>query len=49
VPPGRGLTIQWNADPTLGRGDFVVESPQRVVDGRLDVALQALYERMTDV
>ncbi len=48
TPPGRGLTLQWLADPTLARGDFIVDSARRLVDGRLDAALQSLYERLGD-
>ncbi len=47
--PGSGRTaaaIQWVGDPTMERGEFVVESPQRIVDGRADFALRALYERL---
>jgi len=47
TPSGRLLAIQWVADPALERGGFVIESPQRLVDGRADVALRALYERLT--
>jgi flagellar assembly protein FliH len=43
---GRGLTLQWIADPTLERGSFLLETPARIVDGRVDVALHALYERL---
>jgi flagellar assembly protein FliH len=39
-------TVQWSADPALERGSFVVEGPQRIVDGRTDVALRDLYERL---
>jgi flagellar biosynthesis/type III secretory pathway protein FliH len=39
-------TIQWVADPALERGAFMLESPQRMVDGRLDVALRNLYDRL---
>jgi flagellar biosynthesis/type III secretory pathway protein FliH len=38
--------IQWSADPALERGAFVLESPQRMVDGRFDVALRNLYDRL---
>ena len=38
--------IQWVADPALERGAFVLESPQRMVDGRFDVALRNLYDRL---
>jgi flagellar biosynthesis/type III secretory pathway protein FliH len=43
---GRGLTLQWIADDALERGSFVLETPARVVDGRVDVALRELYERL---
>jgi flagellar biosynthesis/type III secretory pathway protein FliH len=42
----RGEPVQWLADPALERGSFVIESPQRVVNGNLDSALRALYERL---
>jgi flagellar biosynthesis/type III secretory pathway protein FliH len=48
TPQGRGLTLQWVPDPALERGSFVVESALRVVDGRTDVALRTLYERLGD-
>jgi len=44
-PPG-GRTVRWEADPALERGDIVVEGPQRLVDGRADVALRGIYERL---
>jgi flagellar biosynthesis/type III secretory pathway protein FliH len=40
-----GATLQWIADPELEAGGFLLESPQRIVDGRPDVALRNLYER----
>jgi len=43
---GEAFQIQWIADDRLGRGDCEVETPQRIVDGRIDHALLALYERM---
>jgi flagellar assembly protein FliH/type III secretion protein L len=43
---GRGQTLQWIADAALERGSFVLETPARIVDGRADVALRTLYERM---
>ncbi len=33
------------ADAEIAPGNFVIESPQRLVDGRTDVALRRLYER----
>jgi flagellar assembly protein FliH len=46
---GRRLRVHWIADPTLERGSFVLESPERLVDGRADVALRTLYERLGNV
>ncbi|MBD3163287.1 MAG: hypothetical protein GF346_12490 [Candidatus Eisenbacteria bacterium] len=45
-PPERrpGGAVQWTEDPGLARGDFVVESPSRVVDGRIRTALKDLYD-----
>jgi flagellar biosynthesis/type III secretory pathway protein FliH len=43
---GRPAPIQWVADPALERGDFLVESPLRIVDGRTDAALRSIYERL---
>lgn len=45
MPPDSGVALRWIGDASLDRGGFVVESPHRMVDGRLDVALRALYER----
>jgi flagellar assembly protein FliH len=44
--PSRTNAVQWSADAALARGSFVAESPQRIVDGRTDVALRTLYERL---
>ena len=46
VPAESDVKLHWIADAKVGRAGFVVESPQRLVDGRLDVALRALYERL---
>jgi len=45
VPAGRTVTLQWLSDPSIERGGFLIETPHRIVDGRTDVALRALYER----
>jgi flagellar assembly protein FliH len=45
-PDGRPLVVHWVGDPTLERGSFQVTSPERLVDGRADVALRSLYERL---
>jgi flagellar biosynthesis/type III secretory pathway protein FliH len=46
APPGLAPMIQWMPEASLDRGSFVVESPTRVIDGRSDAALRALYERL---
>jgi flagellar biosynthesis/type III secretory pathway protein FliH len=43
---GRKASVEWIADPSLEPGSFAIESPLRIVDGRLDVALRNLYERL---
>lgn len=43
---GRLLPVHWVVDPSLEAGSFRLVSPERIVDGRVDVALRALYERL---
>lgn len=38
--------IQWVPDSNLERASFVIESPQRVISGKVDLALRTLYERL---
>jgi hypothetical protein len=40
------MAVHWIADPSLDRGSFRLSSPERLVDGRADVALRSLYERL---
>ena len=44
---GRPLHAQWIADASLDRGSFLLETPLRVVDGRADIALRSLYDRLS--
>ena len=46
VPPARGMSIEWSPDVTLERGSFVMETPLRLINGRADIALRKLYDRM---
>jgi flagellar biosynthesis/type III secretory pathway protein FliH len=46
-PDGRPIPAHWVSDPTLDRGSFRLVSPERIIDGRADVALRSLYERLT--
>ncbi len=43
---GRPLPLHWVADPSLERGSFTLAGPARLVDGRADLALRSLYERL---
>ena len=45
---GRTAEIQWTADPSVERGGCALETPHRVVDGRVDLALRDLYHRLRD-
>lgn len=45
-PDGRAVPVHWVADATLSRGSFRLVSPERLIDGRADVALRTLYERL---
>jgi flagellar assembly protein FliH len=45
---GRAADIQWTADPAVERGGCTLETPHRVVDGRIDLALRDLYHRLRD-
>lgn len=45
----RAAEVQWTPDASIERGGCAVETPHRVVDGRIDLALQDLYQRMRDV
>jgi flagellar biosynthesis/type III secretory pathway protein FliH len=47
TPGGRPLHVQWIPDAALDRGSFLLETPLRVVDGRTDDVLRALYERLS--
>ena len=44
--PGRHVKLQWSSDASIERGGFVVETPHRIIDGRTDVALRTLYEKL---
>lgn len=39
---------RWIADPRIEPGGCVVEGPDRVIDGRLDRALERVYRSLTD-
>lgn len=39
--------VAWVADPELHRGGCVVEGPDKIIDGRLDLALERIYRAIT--
>ncbi|MCG8467538.1 MAG: hypothetical protein MJB57_04920 [Gemmatimonadetes bacterium] len=41
--------IRWIADPRVEPGGCVVEGPDRVIDGRVERALERVYRALTDV
>ena len=43
-----GREVRWIPDASIGRGGCVVEGPERIVDGRLESALERVYRRITD-
>ncbi|HEY0971853.1 MAG TPA: FliH/SctL family protein [Gemmatimonadales bacterium] len=45
VAPNR--ETRWTADPTVAAGGCVVEGRERIIDGRVDTALERLYRRLT--
>jgi flagellar assembly protein FliH len=45
IAPNRDA--RWLADPLVSPGGCVVEGRERIVDGRVDTALERLYRRLT--
>ncbi len=39
--------VQWLADPRIAAGGCLIEGRDRIVDGRVDTALERLYRRLT--
>lgn len=48
IPIAPGRDLRWLADPNLEPGSCIVEGTERVVDGRLDRALERIYRRLVD-
>lgn len=42
-----GREARWIADPMITPGGCVVEGRERIIDGRIDSALERLYRRLT--
>lgn len=43
-----GREARWIADPSVPAGSFLLEGPERVLDGRLDRALERIFRSLTD-
>jgi flagellar biosynthesis/type III secretory pathway protein FliH len=39
----------WLADPRVSRGGCLIEGRDRIVDGRVDTALERAYRHMADL
>ncbi len=48
LPAGRSAEVEWIGDAGIERGGFRIDAPARLVDGRTDVSLRALYDRLDD-
>lgn len=44
---GRRAELQWMSDPRIAPGGCLIEGRDRIVDGRVDTALERLYRRLT--
>jgi flagellar biosynthesis/type III secretory pathway protein FliH len=42
-----GREVRWVADVGVSRGSCIVEGRERIVDGRVDAALERMYRRLT--
>jgi flagellar biosynthesis/type III secretory pathway protein FliH len=47
VRPLERAEFQWVADPRLHRGGCLIEGRDRIIDGRVDTALERLYRRLS--
>lgn len=46
-PVAAGREVRWIPDDTLARGGCVVEGPERIVDGRVETALERIYRKVS--
>lgn len=49
APISGARDASWLADPSVSRGGCLVEGRDRIVDGRVDAALERVYRRMAQV
>ena len=45
--PGVRKDVQWLSDPRIAPGGCLVEGRDRIIDGRVDTALERIYRRLT--
>ena len=48
APLAAGREVRWTPDEAIRRGGCVVEGPERIVDGRVDTALERIYRKVSD-
>lgn len=42
-----GRALRWHADAAIAPGGCIVEGRERIIDGRVDTALERIYRRLT--
>ncbi len=48
APVSAGREVSWIPDETIARGGCVVEGPERIVDGRVEAALERIYRTVSN-
>lgn len=48
TPVAAGREVRWIPDESIARGGCVVEGPERIVDGRVDLALDRIYRTVSN-
>jgi flagellar biosynthesis/type III secretory pathway protein FliH len=48
LPVTAGREVRWIPDEGIARGGCVVEGPERIVDGRVDLALERIYRTVSN-
>jgi flagellar assembly protein FliH len=49
TPITNNRDASWLADPRVARGGCLVEGRDRIIDGRIDTALERAYRRMSEI
>jgi flagellar assembly protein FliH len=49
IPIATGRDVRWQADARVAPGGCVVEGRDRIVDGRVDTALERVYRRLVNL